>query len=118
MATDKTMPPGDPASMSPSSPVGAPPAGPGGPGGDVMISLPKAAFDAMHQIVMQLSSGLDQLAKDVNKQAAGGAGMPPMEEEMGEPGGMSEKPAGGAGSSPEDEEFLRSMMEEGNSKTR
>lgn len=118
---DKTMPPNDPMEGSPAmpgemgatAPMGnmAPPAG-----GDVMINLPKVAFDAMHQIVMQLASGLDQLAKEVNQQAAGsppgGGEMPPdMGGDMG--GNM---PLGGA--APEDEEFLRSMMEEGNSKSR
>lgn len=98
------MPPGEPG-------------GPGGPGGgDVMISLPKAAFDTLHQIVMQLASGLDQLAKEVNQQAAGappgGGEIPP--DMGGEMGG--EMPSGGT--APEDEEFLKSMMEEGNSKSR
>jgi len=118
MATDKTMPPGDPSSMTPSTPP-MPSGGPERSGGDVMISLPKASFDMMHQIVMQLASGLDQLAKGINQ----GAGAAPMggempAEEMGEPAGMGGEPAGGKGSSPEDEEFLRSLMEEGNSKTR
>jgi len=117
MATDKTMPPNDPSSMpSPSYGGGEPSMPPGGPGGDVMINLPKAAFDTMHQIVMQLASGLDQLAKEVNQQAAGappgGGEMPP---NMG--GDMAgDMPPGGA--DPKDEEFLRSMMEEGNSKSR
>ena len=93
-----------------------PPGGPGGPGGDVMLSIPKADFDMLHQIVMQLASGLDQLAKDVSQQAAGS---PPGGGEM--PSGMGgdmggDMPPGGA--APADEEFLRSMMEEGNSKSR
>ena len=99
-----------------------PPGGPGGPGGgDVMISLPKAAFDTMHQIVMQLASGLDQLANDINQQAAGaasgGGDMPP---DMGGDMGGDMPPGGSApgGTDPKDEEFLRSMMEEGNSKSR
>jgi len=113
------MPPNDPNSMpSPSYGGGEPSMPPGGPGGDVMISLPKAAFDTMHQIVMQLASGLDQLAQGVNQQAAGGpppgGEMPP---DMGGMGGMEgEMPPGEP--VPEDEEFLRSMMEEGNAKTR
>lgn len=87
---------------------------PGGSGGDVMINLPKAAFDTMHQIVMQLASGLDQLAKEVNQQAAGA---PPEGGEIpSDMGGSSKMPPRGA--APEDEEFLRSIMEEGNSKSR
>lgn len=113
---DKTMPPNDPMEGSPAmpgemgatAPIGdmAPPAG-----GDVMISMPKGAFDAMHQIVMQLSQGLDELAKTVNAQAGGGspAGAMEVEKEAATPGGASTS---------EDEEFLKGMMEEGNAKTR
>jgi hypothetical protein len=81
-------------------------------GGDVMISMPKAAFDAMHQIVMQLSQGLSELAKDVEGQAKGGGyskGAMEAEKEASAPGGAP---------SSEDEEFLKSMMEEGNAKTK
>lgn len=114
---DKTMPPNDPMEGSPAMPgeMGAtapmkdmaPPAG-----GDVMISMPKGAFDAMHQIVVQLSQGLDELAKTVNAQAGGGGspeGAMEAEKEAAAPGGAP---------SSEDEEFLKGMMEEGNAKTR
>jgi len=118
MATDKTMPPNDPNSMpTPSSGGGMPPSAPAGGESDVMIRLPKAAFDAMHQIIMQLASGMDQLAQGVNQE---GGGMPPemggMPTEMA--AGMSQAgaPARGGGS-PDDEEFLRSLMAEGNEKS-
>lgn len=116
--TDATMPPGDAMPPGPSMPPGGPAMPPGAPGADVMITIPKGAFDAMHQIVMQLASGLDQLAQGISQQEAGappgGEGMPP---DMGGMGGMEgEMPPGEP--LPEDEEFLRSMMEEGNAKTR
>lgn len=113
---DKTMPPNDPMEGSPTMPgeMGATaPMGDMAPsnGGDVMISMPKGAFDAMHQIVMQLSQGLDELAKGVNAQAKGGSPEGAMEAEK-----EAASPRGAASS--EDEEFLKSMMEEGNAKTR
>lgn len=78
------------------------------PGGDVMISMPKAAFDAMQQIVQSLAQGLQQLSQDVEGQAKGGMMPPAPEMEM-----EAEEEE-----SNEDEEFLKSMMEEGNSKTK
>jgi hypothetical protein len=101
-------------------PAGAPP--PAGGQGDVMLSIPKAAFDAMHQVVMQLADGLNQLAQSVNAQRSEVES--PSEDlgemPMGEAGGMSaaKKPAGGKPSMDEDEEFLKSLMAEGNSKSR
>jgi hypothetical protein len=87
-----------------------------GAGGDVMMSVPKAAFDAIHQVVMELSKSLDELAGGINQQAAQsdaamGGGMGAGMEEMPEGEGLE-------GASPEDEEFLKGMMEEGNAKTR
>ena len=38
-------------------------------GGEVMISMPKQAFDMMHQLVTQLASGLDQLKQGIDSQA-------------------------------------------------
>ena len=113
---DKTMPPNDPMEGSPAMPgeMGAtapmadmPPA----QGGDVMISMPKSAFDAMQQIVQSLAQGLAQLQKDVEGQAKGGPSQGAME---------AEKEAAMPGGAPaaEDEEFLKGMMEEGNAKTR
>lgn len=111
---DKTMPPNDPMEGAPAMPgeMGAMPSMPEATaqGGDVMISMPKSAFDAMQQIVQSLAQGLQQLSKDVEGQAKSGM-TPPPETEM---GNESMKPE----ESNEDEEFLKSMMEEGNAKTR
>ena len=112
---DKTMPPNDPMEGAPAMPgeMGAtdPMAEAPAQGGDVMISMPKSAFDAMQQIVQSLAQGLQQLAKDVEGQANGGSpqGAMEAEEETAMPGGA---PAA------EDEEFLKGMMEEGNAKSR
>ena len=81
-----------------------------------MMSVPKDAFDAIHMVIMQLAKSLDELSQGVNQQAAeSDAGMA-----AGMGGGMGEMPedAGLEGADPEDEEFLKSMMEEGNAKTR
>lgn len=76
--------------------------------GSVMISMPKEAFDAMHALVMQLASGLEQLKQGVEKQSGGGS-MPP--EEM-PPAVMS----GGAQGSKDDMDFLNGMAQEGSQK--
>jgi len=109
---DKTMPPNDPMEGSPAMPgeMGATaPMGdmPPPQGGDVMISMPKSAFDQMQQIVQALAQGLNELAKSVNGQAQGGE--MEAQEEAAMPGGA---PAA------EDDEFLKGMMEEGNAKTK
>jgi len=119
MANDQTMPPSEqnlPPDMGkgPASPADMAPAGVPAPqdGGSVMVSMPKAAFDAIHQLIVQLASGVDQLAQGVNQQAAGGspegAPMPP------------EAPTGGAqgeeGGS--DEDFLKSMAQEASQRTK
>ena len=74
---DKTMPPADPM-PSPDQGQGpapmqdmAPPAPQGGDGGSVMISMPKEAFDAIHQLITQLASGVENLAQSVGEQAGG-----------------------------------------------
>ena len=98
--------------------MGAPMPGGGAPGGDVMITVPKAAFDALIQVVDQLSSGLKQLSAGVEQQkAASEGGMEDMGGMEGEMGGMEGemKPSGGA--SP-DEEFLKSMVAENNARPR
>jgi hypothetical protein len=80
-----------------------------------MMSIPKSAFDQLHQVVMELASSLDELSKGIDAQAAGaGPGGPPMM--PGEEMEMEDDEMEGA--SPEDEEFLRSLMAEGNAKTR
>jgi hypothetical protein len=74
--------------------------------GSVMVNIPKAAFDSMHQIVMQLAAGLDQLAQGVNQEAAQSeAPMPP------------EMPAGPSAPSG-DEEFLKGLADEASARTR
>jgi hypothetical protein len=113
---DKTMPPNDPmpspdqgAGMSPEAEMAPPASAPGGDG-SVMISMPKVAFDAIHQLIMQLAQGADNLAQSVNQQAGAGApasGAPMMP--PGGPGGPAESMGGG-----DDEEFLKQIAAEGN----
>jgi len=97
-----------------SSPAGRPPMPSPGAGGDVMMSVPKVAFDAIHQVIMELAKSLDELAGGVNQQAA------QSDAAMGDMGGMGDMPEGAGldDAAPEDGEFLRGMMEEGNAKTR
>lgn len=102
--------PSMPSDMPPG--MGMPP----GPdtGGEVMMTVPKSAFDALIAVVDQLSSGLKQLSAGVEQQkAASEGGM----EDMGEMGDMEGgmEPSGGA--SP-DEEFLKSMVAENNARPR
>jgi len=110
---DKTMPPVSDNLDAPSmdAPMGAPAdmAPPAAPqdGGSVMVTIPKVAFDSMHQIIMQLASGLDELAKGVNQQAAGSAPAP-----------ASEAPMAPEASAPADEDFLNSMAQEGSARSR
>jgi hypothetical protein len=79
-------------------------------GGSVMITIPKNAFDSIHQIIVQLASGIDELAKGVNQQASQATPAP-----AGQP--APEAPAAGGGS-PADEEFLNQMAEEGSARSR
>jgi hypothetical protein len=107
---DKTMPPNDP--METPNPSAA------APGdistqvpqeeGSVMISMPKSAFDSIHQLIVQLAQGADSLAQSVNQQASG-AGEAPVSEmpTAGPEGGKS------AGASPADEDFLKGIAEAG-----
>jgi len=120
MANDQTMPPSEqnlPPDMGkgPASPADmAPPAGMPAPqdGGSVMITMPKAALDAIRELVVQLASGVDQLAQGVNQQAAGGspegAPMPPESPES------APSPEAGGG----DDDFLKSIAQEGNARTK
>jgi hypothetical protein len=115
---DKTMPPNDPMMGAPAMPgeMGAPaPMGEMAPpqGGDVMISMPKSAFDALQQIVQALSQGLDELSQTVNGQAKEGAAEGEMEAEAPEAENETEIEI-----ESKDKEFLKGMMEEGNMKTR
>lgn len=88
----------------------APPMPQGVDDGSVMISMPKVAFDAIHQLISQLASGVDSLAQSVAQQTGASAGGPPTEMPPSAPAGGSQ---GGAGS---DEDFLNSMAKEGSQK--
>ena len=79
MASDTSMPPSeaptpkpgaysDPNDMGMMAPQGGAPAD----GGSVMMQMPKEAFDAIHQLVMQLAQALEGAAQKVNSQAQGG----------------------------------------------
>ena len=110
MANDPSMPPseqnpGVPVDNSPAmaSPDMAAPAG----GGDVMISMPRAAFTAIRTLVSQLAQGLDQLEQSVSQQEAQAGGGAP---EAGPAAGGAPAP----GAEPDaDEAFLKSLAEEG-----
>jgi hypothetical protein len=81
------------------SPDMAAPAG----GGDVMISMPRAAFTAIRTLVSQLAQGLDQLEQSVAQQEGQAAGKAPAAGGAPAPGGEPDA----------DEEFLKSLAEEG-----
>ena len=77
-----------------------------------MISMPKAAFDAIHMLVTQLAQGLDQLKQSVEAQAGGQ--QPPAD---GAPAPAAPvPPQAGAGGAPEpdDDDFLKGLAQEGN----
>ncbi len=110
---DKTMPPNDPM-PTPDSGMGVSPADKmapdaGAPDGDgsVMISMPKVAFDAIHQLIVQLAQGVDSLAQGVNQEASGAGEAPAGEMPPSGPQG------GAAGESPADEDFLKGIAEAG-----
>jgi hypothetical protein len=65
----------EPTDMMPPTDIGAPT-----DGGSVMVQLPKEAFDAIHQLVIQLAGALDQAAGKVNQEAAASEGVPAQEE--------------------------------------
>ena len=119
MPNDKTMPPSEqldapssgtgPAPSADMAPSGTEMPPQGGGDGSVMVTMPKAAFDAMHALVAQLASGLDQLKQGVEQQASG-AGAPPAEMPPQAPEGGA---SGGAGS---DDEFLKGLAQEGSQK--
>ena len=108
------MPPSEQAPSTPvnNSPAMSPDMAGGAPAGDqgsVMVSMPKAAFDAIHQLVTQLAQGLDQLKQGVDTQAGKGQGAPagPVAPSAGAP---SEEASEGEQS---DEDFLKGLAEEG-----
>lgn len=80
------MPPSDPndvpaGGMPGPGDMGGAPGGAPGDDGSVMMNMPKAAFDAIHQLVVQLASALDAAAGQVNDQKSqvesGAPAMPP-----------------------------------------
>jgi hypothetical protein len=86
MPTDTSMPPtgeslpkpapmSEPTDMVPPTDTGAPT-----DGGSVMMQLPKEAFDAIHQLVIQLAGALDQAAGKVNAEAMASQEVPAPEE--------------------------------------
>ena len=112
------MSPGAGPAMPPPPGAGGPPPGagrpPAGSEGNVMVNIPKGAFDAMHRIVLQLAIGLNELKKNVDAQQSGG-GMPPgagsIPPEAGSEPSASPAPEGEGDAS--DEEFLKGLAEEG-----
>lgn len=104
---DAMMPEGAPMDMGAGAPM--PPMPPEAPmsdagGGKVMVQVPKETFMAVHQIVVQLATALDELAVGVQAQdsaemAAAGAEMAPE--------GAPMPPA------PADEAFLADLAMEG-----
>jgi hypothetical protein len=78
-----------------------------------MISMPKEAFDAIHQLITQLASGVQNLAESVGGQA-GGAEQPAMPPQGGMP---PQAPAGGMQGGGDDD-FLKSIAQEGNARTK
>ena len=117
MANDPSMPPseqnpGTPVDNSPAMAAPAPsgPAAPSAPEGNVMISMPKQVFDAMHGIVVQLAMTLDKLRGTV-EQGPQGAAAP-----MAAPAAAASapSPAEGQPESETDEDFLKGLAEEGN----
>ena len=103
---DKTMPPNESmpmpedAGMAPSE--GTVPPAPA-QDGSVMVSMPKVAFDAIRELIVQLASGLDSLAQGVDQQAAAEAEVAA--------GGEMMPPEGAVTS--EDEDFLAGITKEG-----
>ena len=104
---DAMMPEGMPMDMGaeapmPEAPMEAPTVTPGG--GKVMVQVPKETFMAVHQIVVQLATALDELALGVQSQDE--AEMAAAAAEMAPEGAM-------APTAPADEAFLADMAMEG-----
>ena len=78
-----------------------------------MISMPKEAFDAIHQLITQLASGVENLAQSVGQQA-GGVEQPSAPPEGGIP---PQAPAGGMQGGGDDD-FLKGIAQEGNARTK
>jgi hypothetical protein len=92
-----------------------PPAGdampPTGASDSVMIQMPKAAFDMMASLVMELAAGVQDLQTSVEMQKSGMAESPA----GGPAGGPAGAPMGGEGpmGAMADEEFLKELAKEG-----
>lgn len=100
------------AEMMPPAGDMMPPAG--GASDSVMIQMPKAAFDMMSALVMELASGVQDLQASVEMQKSGMAEKPvggPMGAPEGAPMG-GEAPVG----APSDEEFLMELAKQGSMK--
>ena len=113
MASDTSMPPSEAPTPTP-TPADAPgDMATSAPqdGGSVMMQIPKEAFDAIHQLVIQLAGALDQAAQTVNGQAAQSAGAP-----SGMPTGAEQPPA--SPSAPEDDEDLANFAQELSNRSR
>lgn len=110
------MPPNPtPDPMSAADPMLDPqmPAGQGPEGGGDMVAINRSAFEDLKEILSGIISGIDEILA-AQQSPAGGEGME-MEEEAEEEEMSS--PAPGAPAM-EDEEFLKSLMAEGNNRTR
>lgn len=80
-----------------------------------MVNMPKAAFDAIHQLVTQLAQGLDQLKQGVEAQAQQGAGAAFAGPQAPAGPEAPAAPSPEAGQEPdEDDTFLKGVAEEGN----
>jgi hypothetical protein len=121
MANDPSMPPSEQADRVPTnnSPAMAPTPAPmpAPAGGNVMITIPKAAFDAVHTLVLQLATGLDQLKKHVDSQSAGapqGAPSMPAPAPAATPAPAASEDESSENEQGEDEDFLKGVAEAGN----
>ena len=115
MANDPSMPPSEQAATTPTdnstamSQAPMPPQQEAPDAGNVMLTVPKAAFDAVHALVLELATGLDQLKKNVDGQA--GAGQP----QMGAVAPESPETAPvEVTDGQSDDDFLKGLAEEGN----
>jgi hypothetical protein len=99
MTPPDSMPMPEDAGMAPSESM-TPPAT--AQDGSVMVSMPKVAFDAIRELIVQLASGLDSLAQGVDQQAAAEAEVAVGEEMM---------PSEAAATA--DEDFLAGITKEG-----
>jgi hypothetical protein len=114
---DKTMPPNDPMTLPETgagmSPEAMPPEAEMPQQDAVMVTLPKADFDAANEMLNNLTAMFNQLAEGINAQQ-GAAEMGAMPGEMPPP---TEVPTGEPGAEDMDA-FLKSITEEGNMRSK